>query len=291
MEDAYVLQLSNRKFSELYLCFCGYSKCEPLHSFGPAVRPDYLIHFILSGKGRYHTEDMQHSLEAGQGFLIEPNTLTFYQADAEEPWEYLWIGFNGTNVKEYLQDIGLNSSQLIFRSEQSGELRHIVMDMLKDTTSSLTSQYKRQSLLYAFFAVLSGNINVSLPLEQNGENIHIKRAIEFVRNNYFRAIRVTDIAKYVCVDRTYLYELFRRHLYVSPQDYLTNYRLTRAAELLANTEYTLEAVALSCGYQSAYSFGKAFKAKRGITPAKYRERNREEKKEYLETHKGNLEQL
>ncbi|MEY8484819.1 hypothetical protein AALD74_23790 [Lachnospiraceae bacterium 48-21] len=47
MEDAYVLQLSNRKFSELYLCMCGYSKCKPLHSFGPAVRPDYLIHFIV----------------------------------------------------------------------------------------------------------------------------------------------------------------------------------------------------------------------------------------------------
>lgn len=291
MEDAYVLQLSNRKFSELYLCFCGYSKCEPLHSFGPAVRPDYLIHFILNGKGRYYIEDMQHCLEAGQGFLIEPNTLTFYQADAEEPWEYLWIGFNGTNVKEYLRDIGLNSSQLIFRSKQGGELKRIVVKMLKDTTSSLSSQYERQSLLYSFFAVLSRNINISLPLEQDGENIHIKRAMEYVRNNYFHVVRVADIAKYVCVDRTYLYELFLRYLNVSPQDYLINYRLTRAAELLTNTEYTLREIALSCGYQSAYSFGKAFKAKRGITPAKYREQNRKEKKEYLETHKGNLEQL
>ena len=291
MEDAYVLQLSNRKFSELYLCFCGYSKCEPLHSFGPAVRPDYLIHFILNGKGRYYIEDMQHCLEAGQGFLIEPNTLTFYQADAEEPWEYLWIGFNGTNVKEYLRDIGLNSSQLIFRSKQGGELKRIVVKMLKDTTSSLSSQYERQSLLYSFFAVLSRNINISHPLEQDGENIHIKRAMEYVRNNYFHVVRVADIAKYVCVDRTYLYELFLRYLNVSPQDYLINYRLTRAAELLTNTEYTLGEIALSCGYQSAYSFGKAFKAKRGITPAKYREQNRKEKKEYLETHKGNLEQL
>lgn len=291
MEDAYVLQLPNRKFSDLCLCFCGYSKCGPLHSFGPAVRPDYLIHYILKGKGRYYIEGVQYCLEAGQGFLIEPNALTFYQADAEEPWEYLWIGFNGTDVKESLRDIGLNSRQLIFRSSQGDKLKHIVIEMLKDTAGSISDQYKRQSLLYSFFSVLTENIQISLPLEQDGENIYIKRAVEYVRNNYFHAVRVTDIAKYVCVDRTYLYELFRKHLNMSPQEYLTNYRLTRAVELLVNTEHSLEEIALSCGYQNVYSFGKAFKAKRGITPAKYRERNRKEKKEYLEEHKSRLEQL
>ena len=47
MENAYVLQLSDQKFQDLYLCFCGYAKCEPLHSFGPAVRPNYILHYIL----------------------------------------------------------------------------------------------------------------------------------------------------------------------------------------------------------------------------------------------------
>ena len=179
MEDAYVLQLSNRKFSELYLCFCGYSKCEPLHSFGPAVRPDYIIHYILKGKGRYYIEETQYCLEAGQGFLIEPNVLTFYQADEKDPWEYLWVGFNGSNVKEYLQDIGLNSGRFIFRSGYAAKLKSVVVDMLQNTTSTITNQYERQSLLYSFFAILSQNINISVPRGQDGENIHIRRAVEF----------------------------------------------------------------------------------------------------------------
>lgn len=291
MEDAYVLQLSNRKFSELYLCCCGYSRCEPLHSFGPAVRPDYLIHYILKGKGRYRIGDMQYHLEAMQGFLIEPNVLTFYQADVDDPWEYLWLGFNGTNVREYLRDIGLGGGQPVYRSEHAKELKQTVIRMLKNSTGSIASQYERQSLLYSFFAVLSQDIDIGMPGGQEGENVHISRAVEFVRNNYFNAIRVADIAKYVCVDRTYLYELFRRYLNISPQDYLTNYRLTRAEELLKLTELKLEEIALSCGYQSAYSFGKAFKAKRGITPAKYREKGRSEPKERLRERKSTLENL
>ena len=86
MEDAYVLQLKNRKFSEFYLCSCGYAKCAPLHSFGPAVRPNYIIHLILGGKGRYTVGDTVYELEAGQGFLIEPEVQTFYQADDEAQW-------------------------------------------------------------------------------------------------------------------------------------------------------------------------------------------------------------
>ena len=53
MENANVLQLKNRKFPDFYLCYCGYSECERLHSFGPAVRPNYILHYIVKGKGIY----------------------------------------------------------------------------------------------------------------------------------------------------------------------------------------------------------------------------------------------
>ena len=141
MENAYVLQLSDHKFQDLYLCFCGYAKCEPLHSFGPAVRPNYILHYILEGKGRYYVEDTQYELQAGQGFLIEPEVQTFYQADQEEPWTYLWVGFNGSQAQEYLKDIGLNSRQLIFRSGHGDELKQLVITMLKNNTSRILAQH------------------------------------------------------------------------------------------------------------------------------------------------------
>lgn len=44
MEQAQVLTFLNNKDRDLLLQFCGYSTTEPLHSFGPAVRPHYIIH-------------------------------------------------------------------------------------------------------------------------------------------------------------------------------------------------------------------------------------------------------
>ena len=69
MAGEYVLQVSEPKFSDLSLSFCGYSDCQPGYSFGPAVRPNYIIHYILSGKGTFQIGDSVYPLKKGDGFL------------------------------------------------------------------------------------------------------------------------------------------------------------------------------------------------------------------------------
>ena len=48
METSWTLPVPKHKFSDLYHCFCGYEACQPFHSYGPAVRPNYVIHYIIS---------------------------------------------------------------------------------------------------------------------------------------------------------------------------------------------------------------------------------------------------
>ena len=57
MEDSYVLQLQEPKFREFYLSYSGYAQCGPLHCYGPASRPHYLIHFVVKGKGCIRRQD------------------------------------------------------------------------------------------------------------------------------------------------------------------------------------------------------------------------------------------
>lgn len=282
MEDSYVLQLSDRKFTDMYLCYCGYAKCQPAHSFGPSVRPNYLIHYILEGKGTYRIGKKEYHLKEGFGFLIEPQVQTFYQADREEPWTYIWIGFDGNNAGNYLADTGLNHQQPVFECTYKDELKQIVLNMLKNNISTTTHRFLLQGLLYEFFSVLTRDIHVNTPLLQNGENPYILQAVEFIQNNYSFPIHVTDIANYVCINRSYLYTLFKTNLGVSPQDYLANYRISRATELLTVTNLSIESIALSCGYTDPLIFSKVFKSKKGLTPSRYR-------KDVLQTHKAKLQ--
>lgn len=279
MEDSYVLQLQDRKFKDLYLMTCGYAKCDPLHSFGPAVRPNYIIHFVLEGRGKYQVGDEVYEISGGQGFLIEPEVLTFYQADAKDPWTYLWIGFQGEKAQEFMKDIGLNSQKLIFRSKHAEKLKEIVVSMLKNNTYSVTSQFILEGLLYTFLSVLTEDIEITFSSEKERENLYIRKAIEYIQNTYSNNIKVSDIASYVCINRSYLYTLFQKNTGMSPQEYLANYRLTRAAELLDVTDLPVSSVAMSCGYRDPLVFSKAFKGKKGMSPSQYRKMSRNAQKE------------
>lgn len=281
MEDSYVLQLLEPKFKEFHLCFCGFAQCEPLHSYGPASRPNYIIHYIMDGKGIYQVGEKKYKLSKGQGFLIEPEELTFYQADQEEPWSYLWVGVGGTGAKKFIQDIGLNSQQRIFRCADGEKLNEIVMDMMKHTRSTVSDLYYLQGKLYELLSVLASDVVIEELMEENKENRYIQEAVTYIRNHYAAGLTVEELAGYLGVNRSYLYTLFKNKLQLSPKEFLTKFRISRAREQLILTEESVENIAVACGYHSTLVFTKNFKQETGMTPTEFRKTNRQAAKDRL----------
>lgn len=281
MEDSYVLQLLEPKFKEFHLCFCGFAQCEPLHSYGPASRPNYIIHYIMDGKGIYQVGEKKYKLSKGQGFLIEPEELSFYQADQEAPWSYLWVGVGGTAAKNFIQDLGLNSQQRIFQCDDGQKLNEIVLDMMKHTKSTVSDLYYLQGKLYEFFSVLAADVVIAEFIEENKENRYIQEAVTYIRNHYATGLTVEELAGYLGVNRSYLYTIFKNKLQLSPKEFLTKFRISRAREQLILTEESVENIAASCGYRSTLVFTKNFKQETGMTPTEFRKTNRKATKERL----------
>ena len=282
MLDVYFLENTNRNFNDLYLCYCGLEKCAPLYSFGPAVRPTYLLHYVLDGQGYYYVNDTKYTVSKNQGFLIEPNVVTFYQADKDNPWTYLWIGIDGDKAKLYLNSAGLNENHLIFNYEKDDALKEYVLEMLKHHTMSDSDAFKIDGLLYLFFSKLcEDRKEVSYLNKDEHTNNYINKAIEFIQNNYHNSIKVTDIADYLCLNRSYLTSIFQNNLNMSPQKFLIEFRITKAAELLYNTDLPIGNIAYSCGYSDPLAFSKAFKKIKGVSPKEYRDTKKETTEKFL----------
>ncbi len=276
MEKAFKLDFENDRMGSLYVNCCGCSRTESLHSFGPASKPHYLIHYVLDGRGLFRFHDKEYRLEAGYGFLIQPNELAFYQSDREEPWSYLWVGFGGTRAGEYISAMRLSARHPIFSCDKDQELYSIVRDMMEHNTFGIANDLRRNGQLGVFLSVLAQSAGVVAGEEEDKGNQYVRRAVTFIQSNYCNPIKVTDVADYVCVNRSYLYTLFRNYLGMSPQKFLTTFRISKAGELLDSTSYPIESIALSCGYSDALVFTKAFRAMKGMSPTQYRRQSHRE---------------
>lgn len=249
----------------LALHFCGWEKCAPGHSFGPAVRAHYLFHFVLSGKGVYEHAGASYSVSAGQGFLIVPGELTRYTADEHDPWEYCWIGFDGTEAKKILADCSLAEQTPVY-TDRSGLLGQELLRLIDLFDSGGANDYRLLGRLYLCFAHMMSNAPQAAPTPKE----HVQHALSFIHSNFSYEIGVAEIARAVGIERTYLYRIFRQWQGCSPKDYLMRVRLNAAAEMLKTTRLSVTEIALSCGFGQTSLFSKQFKAAYGVSPLNYR---------------------
>ena len=270
MEKAYKLEFTEEKSGSLFVNCCGCSKTEPLHSFGPAQKPHYLIHFVLSGQGKFTIRGKDYFLGPGYGFLIPPEELVFYQADEADPWTYVWVGFSGMIAEDTVKMMGLSLNNPVFLSKRGEELYQAVKDMMEHNTYGIANDLRRNGQLQLFLSVIAESVPIEKKSETDSADNYVRRAGKFIQGNYCNPIKVTDVADYVCINRSYLYTLFRTGVGMSPQQFLTTFRITKAAELLQLTQHPIESIALSCGYTDPLVFTKAFKQMKGVSPSVWR---------------------
>ena len=86
----------------LTLLATGRQDCSDLHSWGPGVRPVYIIHYILRGQGIIEYHKKTFPVHTGESFLIYPYDTIRYYPDPGNPWEYTWVEFTGKEAASLL---------------------------------------------------------------------------------------------------------------------------------------------------------------------------------------------
>ena len=265
-------QVMERRTSskELYLVACGYEKCTPEHSYGPAFRHYYMLHFVLEGQGHLYVRNKHYVIHQGQYFLITPDVLTFYRADTENPWTYVWLCFNGDSVPELLHHCSISQEAPVRNLESVHEIRDIIFRIMEHPELTPAGECRIQSGLYEIFAVLEESAGATYSDSESNDNFYVTQAMEYILNHPFPDITVMDVADHLHISRSYLFALFKNHLNTSPQKFLTMSRISGARELLAKTDLPIADIAGSCGYRNPFAFSRAFKREVGMTPGEYR---------------------
>lgn len=260
---------------DLSLDTYGVQNCAPGHWFGPGERDIFLIHFICSGTGVYETGGRTYHLSQGDFFVIFPDTQVRYEADRKTPWDYIWVGFQGIKAMQYLSYAGIDREHLIGRYANSSFILSCVQQMMLARAVSPYNEMKRTAALLQIFAAITEEYYISHPdktTDAYSHQIYLNRALSYIDDNLATPIKVSDIARYVGIDRSYLSVIFKHSLGLSPQEYLVQYRMDQACLMLQDPNQKIGNIARAVGYSDSLAFSKIFRKYKGESPSSYREK-------------------
>ena len=253
---------------------CGVQRCAAGHSWGPAIRDHYLIHYIVSGCGVFSVKGNEYNLSVGDGFLVVPSCVASYAADTEEPWEYCWVGFNGSDAKQLVDQTGLNEENPVFHYEHDGKLEGLLTDICNVSGSTPAAEARMLGGLYLFMAELIDHLGNASTQRTTGYE-YVQKAIKFIDYNYSRDIDIEDVAESAGISRSHLYRIFMQHVSMPPNEYLMRYRINKAAALLKAGNLSVGEVAYSTGFSDQLYFSRVFKKYKGVPPSRYAETYRQ----------------
>lgn len=104
------------------------------------------------------------------------------------------------------------------------------------------------------------------------ENPIVYRIKEYIASHYDNdSLSVRDISEYVDRSVSYICNLFKNETGQTLNQYITEYRLIRAKQLLRDPKIRINKVSNLVGYSDGNYFAKLFKKMEGISPSRYRE--------------------
>lgn len=266
----------NENFIDLCLYQHGYEQCTPGHSFGPVARNHYLFHYVISGTGTLMAdnargETITHSVKSRQGFLIFPGQITTYFADKNLPWEYIWIEFDGLRVKEALTLTDLSLDSPVYHATSKDFREQMMQEMLYIVHHANEPSFHQIGHLYLFFDFLiRSSKSTKLVPSSKMSDYYIKEAINYIEQNFQNNITIEDIAEVCGINRSYFGKIFKRSVGRAPQEFLMNYRMVKAAELLKLTSLSVAEIGSAVGYENQLHFSRAFKTIYGVSPREWR---------------------
>lgn len=266
----------NENFIDLGMFQCGREACTPCHSFGPVTRNHYLFHYVLSGTGTLMADDAKgitqtYSVRSGQGFLIFPEQITTYYADQHSPWEYSWIEFDGLRVKEALSLTDFSLNHPIYHPHSKDLQEQMVKEMNYIISHPKESSFHLLGHLYLFFDYfIQSAKSTRLTQSSKMSDYYIQEAIHYMEQNFQNDISIEEIAAVCGINRSYLGKIFRNSIGRSPQEFVMNYRMVKATELLKLTTLSIADIGTAVGYGNPLHFSRAFKNIYGVSPREWR---------------------
>lgn len=255
-----------------YLQEIGQLKSLKPHVSSREALNSYLFIGVLRGEGTIFYNHRNYELHEGDYIFMDCNTSYRHQSSPKNPWELVWIHFNGTDVASYYSYFNRLSGGILFHPVDIGfyHQQHQQLMVLADA-KSLTGELKISQILYHLITqVLLDTIQT----EQNMAKPYDKMLIikEYIDEHLTEKLSLDFLAQTFYISKYYLAREFKKAFGITIVHYIHERRITKSKELLRYSDLLIEEVGRAVGISDPNYFNKVFQKLERTTAREYRRR-------------------
>ncbi len=253
---------------------------------------DRIILYFFSGNATLIIGSEIHRIEKGGLVIINPNItfeFTSYDADAE----ICLLHFDYSSLYSSSQTFRILPSKAgnfcagdilseeAFEKETAFNEAIVLNDMkfLEESFLDMSRSFKKRGMYYEISLkgrLMSILVNVSQHLSDDEfafvKNDLSDRIIEFIDENYTKPISNKQLGEIFNFNPLYISKLVKNKTGYSLHEYIVIRRISRAVQLLENTDHLIMEVGFISGFGDLPHFSRSFKKYMGVSPDDYRKR-------------------
>lgn len=262
--------LSEAERAQSYSCTeAGLFYAQQRFSTARTDKESYILFYTLRGAGLIEQDGNHVVLETGQALLLNCRTAQSYcTAPGQSCWHHYWVHLDGAGVAAMepllLPDKKLTPVQLTGVRMQ--ELFELVLEQME--LGTVDSMVQTGLALHEMLALCAQSLFAQAEMTTNRQLI--LQAAETLRKNYRQELSLADLLSSAHMSKSYFLRLFRRYMGTTPYNYLVNFRITQAKELLVLTDHSISEIAQEAGFGDASNFSTRFAKATGQSPMQYR---------------------
>lgn len=254
-----------------YVQETGYFKLKESHRAFRKNLDSYLVVLVLSGSGTLMYQEKMFELKAGSCFFIDCMVPYYHQSSSLDPWELMWVHFNGATSKEYYCCFSAVSAPA-WSPGAFLELKEKLESLLDvNTHTDLSAEISSSRLIVDILSIILQDVT-NIHEEQNPARQKLLDVRQYLDEHFTEKFSLDELSDHFFISKYHLSREFKNYFGITPNHYVIAKRITMVKKLLRFSDLSLEEISAKCGFYDTSYLNKQFKKSEGISASDFRKK-------------------
>lgn len=257
------------KHSFFYMQETGWLKADELASSHRQSLDSFLFVAVISGCGDLSYGNETFAVSAGECFFIDCRVPHSYRCSPDDPWEIMFVHFNGSTSEQYYEYF-LTQSKNIFRASSFDRIVSTITELIRinefrDQNTEVLTSKSIVDLLTLALTVSSDEKHYDTKLRLKLASVHT-----YINEHFNEELSLEGLASEFYISKYYLTREYKKIYGTTIFQHIITARINYCKELLRFSDKSVEEIAHLCGFNDQSYFARQFKKVENMTCVAYR---------------------